>query len=244
MVSTVTDKVLAALAALAVFGCSGAPDRAPAASVSQVGDAGAAAHSSGDGDHGMPHSFGDAERWARVFDDPNRDSWQKPGEVIALMEIEPGMCIADIGAGTGYFLPHLSRAVGNEGRVLALDIEPELVTHMRKRSAKEGLAAVEARVVEPDDPGLDEGSVDRVIIVDTWHHLPDRTSYVRKLAAALAPAGSVFVVDFTLATERGPSAHHRVPPETAAAELEAAGLEASILEETLPDQYVVRGSKP
>src|SRR5690349_7340605 len=71
------------------------------------------------------HRFDDPARWSKVFDDPARDAWQKPGHVVTLMAIGPAMTIVDLGAGTGYFEPHLSRAVP-DGHVLALDIEPKL----------------------------------------------------------------------------------------------------------------------
>jgi len=193
------------------------------------------------GGHGMTHDFSDVDKWVAAFDDPKRAEWQKPEHVIALMEMAEGMVAADIGAGTGYFLPYLSEAVGPGGKVLGLDIEPNLVEHMKKRAAAEGLSNVEARVVRPDDPGLGAGSADRVIIVDTWHHLPDRVAYAKRIAAALTPAGRLYIVDFTLESERGPSKEHKLTPEAVIAELEAAGLTARVLDEDLPDQYVVEG---
>jgi cyclopropane fatty-acyl-phospholipid synthase-like methyltransferase len=191
------------------------------------------------GGHGMTHDFSDVDKWVKAFDDPKRAEWQKPEHVIALMEMAPGMTAADIGAGTGYFLPYLSRAVGPDGKVLGLDIEPNLVEHMKTRAAAEGLSNTDARVVAPDDPGLAAGSVDRVLIVDTWHHLPDRVAYAKKIAAALTPSGRLYIVDFTLESDRGPSKEHKLSPDAVIAELAAAGLTTRVLEEDLPDQYVV-----
>jgi len=191
----------------------------------------------------IDHRFDDAERWAKQFDDPTRDAWQKPEHVVLLLEIARGMVVADIGAGTGYFLPHLSPAVGPEGTVLALDIEPDMIRYMDERARREGLDNVEARRVEPGDPGLAAASVDRILIVDTWHHIAQREAYAAKLAAALAPGGRVAIVDFTQETRRGPAPAHRVRPEQVARELEAGGLVAHIAAEDLPDQYVVVGEK-
>ncbi|MCA9554990.1 MAG: methyltransferase domain-containing protein [Myxococcales bacterium] len=200
----------------------------------------------GHGDHGrhMEHAFDDPEAWAKRFDDPARDAWQKPEEVVALMALSPGQTAADIGAGTGYFLPHLSRAVGPEGKVLGLDIEPKLVAYMNARAAKEGLANVEAKQVAPDDPGLSPASVDRVLIVDTWHHIDRRGEYAQKIRAGLRPGGALFVVDFTLDSPHGPPAEFRLSAESVRDTLLAAGFEAEVLEETLPNQYVVRGRRP
>ena len=191
---------------------------------------------------GMQHRFDDAEHWSKVFDAPERDAWQKPTHVVELLEIEPGFTVVDIGAGTGYFMSYLSAAVGPEGSVLAVDIEPTLIAHMKQRAEGTGLTNVTAQLAEPNDPGLDPASADRILIVDTWHHIGDRRSYSMKLAEALKPGGSVYIVDFTLETERGPGKKHRVEPEVVMGELASAGLDIAELTEELPDQYVVKGT--
>lgn len=203
-------------------------------------------HHGGHGGHGDPlvHRFEKAEDWAKEFDGPERDAWQKPSEVVALLQITPGMTVADVGAGTGYFMPHLSRAVGPSGKVLSLDIEPDMVRYMRERAQREKLDNVEPRVVMTDDPQLAKGSVDRVLIVDTWHHIDGRRAYAAKLGEALKPGGMVVVVDFTQEAQHGPPKEHRLPPEKVAEELAAAGLTTEIAKESLPDQYVVLGKKP
>ena len=81
----------------------------------------------------LVHRFTDPARWTKEFDDPARDAWQKPADVVASMHIAPGMTVADVGAGTGYFEPYLSRAVGPGGVVLAVDIEPEMVRWLGDR---------------------------------------------------------------------------------------------------------------
>jgi predicted methyltransferase len=195
--------------------------------------------------HGGPlvHRFERAEDWAPDLDDPARDAWQKPADVIAAMKIEPGMTVVDLGAGTGYFLPHLARAVGPTGAVLALDVEPDMVRHMTERAAREKLANVRARRVPFDDPELAPGSVDRILVVDTWHHISDRGRYAAKLHAALRDSGMVVVVDFTQETRRGPPREHRIRPEQVVAELGAGGMAAEIAAEDLPDQYIVLGRR-
>jgi predicted methyltransferase len=190
---------------------------------------------------GPHHGFSDVARFVAIFDDPERDAWQRPAEVIALLELGPGMTVADVGAGTGYFEPHLAAAVGPRGQVLALDVEPNMVSHMRERFRDAGLANVEARRVAPGDPGLAPASVDRVLIVDTWHHVEDREHYAAKLREAVRPGGVVLVVDFTAESPHGPPARMRLPPEQVGAELSAGGFEVEVLDESLPWQYVVRG---
>ncbi|MDA8020898.1 MAG: DUF4440 domain-containing protein [Thermoanaerobaculia bacterium] len=194
---------------------------------------------------GFQHDFSDVERWAKIFDDSARVAWQKPEHVLDLLQIEPGMHVADLGAGTGFFLGYLSLAVGEHGRVQALDIADSLVDHMRQRAAGAGWSNVEARPVAPDDPAFEPGSMDRILIVDVWHHISNRIEYSAKLRRALSADGRVLVVDFTRDSPEGPPPQHRIPPEKVVAELEAAGLKAWIVEdEDLPRQYVVVASQP
>jgi SAM-dependent methyltransferase len=208
------------------------------------------AHGEGHGppgdDHGgvLVHRFQNAEQWSKEFDDPARDAWQRPADVVALLRITEGMTAVDLGAGTGYFLPHLARAVGPRGTVLALDVEADMVRYMRERAAREKLANVKPTQVSPQDPGLPAASVDRILIVDTWHHIPNREPYTAKLRTALKPCGTIAVVDFTLESKRGPPKKHRIPPDRVAAELTATGLTTEVAKEDLPDQYVVLGKAP
>ena len=191
--------------------------------------------------HGGHHAdFSDVPRFAKIFDDPERRTWQHPAEVVALLEPSPGMTIVDLGAGTGYFESLLAAAVAPGGRVLALDVEPAMVEYMNERFATAGLESVEARVVRGDDPELPPGSVDRILIVDTWHHLPDRERYAKRLRTALRPGGSILVVDFTPESPHGPPASMRLSEKRVADELLRAGFEVDVLEESLPWQYAIR----
>lgn len=202
----------------------------------------------GHGDHNSPgfqHDFSDVERWAKIFDDPERVDWQKPEHIIDLMKVEPGMHVADLGAGTGFFLGYLSVAVGEGGKVQALDVADSLVDHMRERAAEAGWDNVTSRLVATDDPAFEPGSMDRVLIVDVWHHISNRADYAERLLAGLSPTGQVVVVDFTLDSPEGPPKQHRMAPEQVVAELEAGGLKAWVVEdEDLPRQYVVVASRP
>lgn len=224
--------------------CSAGPDPATPAPGPPASAELAHGHAHGGHGHGPHgHLFESAEQWARDLDDPARDAWQRPAEVIAAMKIGEGMTVVDLGAGTGYFLPYLSRAVGPRGKVLALDIEPDMARYIRERAAREGLANVEAKVVPADDPSLPAGAADRVLIVDTWHHIDGRAAYAAKLRKALAPGGAVYVVDVTMEAKHGPPPQHRLRPEQVVDELKQGGLAAGVIEETLPEQYVVVGKR-
>ncbi|MFO0677022.1 MAG: class I SAM-dependent methyltransferase [Polyangiaceae bacterium] len=201
-------------------------------------------HGHGHGQGPLVHRFEHAERWAKEFDDPARDAWQKPKDVVDAMGITTGMTVADIGAGTGYFEPWLSRAVGDAGSVLALDVEADMVRYMNERVAREKLANVRPAVVALDDPKLPAGSVDRVLVVDTWHHIANREAYASKVKDGLQAGGKVFVVDFKLDAKHGPPPAHRLAPDQVIRELAAAGFVARLLPTPLPEQYIVVGERP
>ena len=189
------------------------------------------------------HRFDDPEKWARRWNDPARDVWQRPTEIVDLMRIRPGMTVVDLGTGTGYFVPHLAGAVGENGKVLALDVSDEMIEYIRtKNPAPVNLANVDARVVAPDNAGLPPAAVDRILIVNTWHHIQERVAYERRLAQGLSPDGMLIIVDYTSDAEPGPPTHLRLQAETVMAELKSSGLDARIVTESLPRQYVVAGS--
>jgi SAM-dependent methyltransferase len=225
----------------------GAPAGAPPASAHEQGVHQPGHHHPGGqaSKHGMHKDFSDVEGFAKAFDDPARDAWQRPAEVIELLRIEPGSVVADLGAGTGYFVAWLSRAVGEQGKVIALDVEQKMVDFLAKRAQQQGLGNVQPRLVPFDDPQLEPGSVSRVLIVNTWHHIDERSRYAAKLAPALAANGEIWVVDYTLDAADGPPARYRLSPEQVVKELQGGGLRAEIIQaEQLPKQYVVRASRP
>ena len=191
----------------------------------------------------MPHRFEHADEWAKQFDDPSRDAWQQPDKVIAAMALEPSMTVADVGAGTGYFTVRLARAVP-QGQVIATDIEPDMVRYLGERATREHLANVRTVLAGADDPHLEPASVDRILVVDVWHHLGDRARYAAGLAKALRPGGKLFVVDFTQEATHGPPKHHRLAPDAIVGDLRGAGLDASVDPTALPEQYIVVGVKP
>lgn len=222
----------------------GARAAEPAAAASPA----AAAPSHAHGGHGTQargphdatarHAFDDVEHWTRVFDDPARDAWQKPRELVAALGLAPGATVADLGAGTGYFLRSLSEAVGPGGTVLAADTEPALVAHLRGRAEKEGLGNVVPILASADNPRLPARSADVLLIVDTYHHIDDRVAYARGLAGALAPAGRVAIVDWQQRDlPVGPDAAHKLAREQVVAEMTAAGYALVAEPDVLPYQY-------
>ncbi len=187
--------------------------------------------------HNHKHSFDDAEKWARVFDDPARDAWQKPHEVIKALALAPDAQIADLGAGTGYFTVRLASMLPN-ARVYAVEIEPNLVRYVEARAKREGLRNVVAIEGAPDDPHLPE-KVDLFLVVDTYHHIDARAEYFRRLRNALRPGGRIAIVDFKLDSPYGPPHAARLAPEAVKAEMEAAGFAVAADHSFLPYQYFI-----
>lgn len=179
--------------------------------------------------------FSDAEAWSRVFDDPARDAWQKPDEVIAALRLPPDAVVADIGAGTGYFTVRLAKALPR-GRVIAADIEPDMVRHIEQRARQLGLGNVTAVLAAPDDPRLPEG-LDGVLVVNTYHHIGEREAYFRRLATRLSPAGTVAIIDHRRDSPTGPPVAMRLPPETIVAEMKRAGYVLAAEHGFLPRQH-------
>lgn len=197
----------------------------------------------GHDEHGAHHHrFEDPSKYAERWNDPARDAYQKPDELVAIMEISPGMTVADLGAGTGYMLPHLSRAVGEGGAVLALDGEDAMVAYLEENRSALG-ENVEVVKVPWDSPGVAPGSLDRLVTVNTWHHVGGREAYAAKVHEALKPGGRFVVVDFTMDAPMGAPMKMRLEESAVVAELEAGGFAASVAQETMPHHYVVVGVK-
>jgi len=190
------------------------------------------------------HSFGGAEHWARAFDDPARDEWQKPHEVIQALNLAPDAVVADIGSGTGYFSIRLAHFVP-KGRVFGVDIEPDMVKYLAERAKREGLANVTAVAGQPGDARL-PAKVDLVLMVDVFHHIADRGPYFRRLRNSLKSGGQVAIIDFKKNSPMGPPAGERIAPDEVKTELRAAGYAPVKELDFLPDQYflIFRVAKP
>lgn len=171
--------------------------------------------------HTHHHSFGDAAKWANVFDDPKRDAWQKPHEVIGALALKPDAVVADSGAGTGYFAARFAHMVP-KGRVYAIDTEPDMVRHLSERAKREGLANLAALKGEPADARIPVPA-DLIIMVDVFHHVDDRVRYFAKLRESLKAGGRVAIIDFRMNSPDGPPRAARIAPEQVKALLARAG---------------------
>jgi 2-polyprenyl-3-methyl-5-hydroxy-6-metoxy-1,4-benzoquinol methylase len=180
-----------------------------------------------------------------LLERPERDVYQKPGQVMAALAFRPGERVADIGAGSGYFSRRISGAVGPTGVVWAIDIAPEVLEYLEARARREGLTNIRIQRVSPDDPKLPPEGVDTILMVDTLHYVKgsDRGAYAKKLRAALAPGGRVVVIDFLPKPlqERpwGPPPEQKMSREEVDAAMAEAGLVPARAHDFLTEQFFV-----
>lgn len=137
----------------------------------------------------------DNAAYIKALEDPKRDAYQKPHEVMEALAIKEGEIVADIGAGSGYFTMRLAKHVGPKGRVYAVDVSPDMVRHLHARVRDAKLSNVSPILAPPDDPLLPE-PVDRFLIVDVWHHVEDQPKYLDHMKKLLKPGGQVIMIDF------------------------------------------------
>ena len=178
--------------------------------------------------HHPPRS---ADEYAKVLEDPSRDAWQKPHEVITALALRKDEAVADIGAGSGYFTRRLAR---HAGKVYAVDLDAKLLEKTRSSSP----ANVETVLASPDDPKLPPASVDTIFICDVLHHIESRPAYYVKLRQALKPGGRIVIIDFyKRKLPIGPPPAMKLTPEQVKAEFTVAGFALSKSHTFLPHQY-------
>lgn len=186
-------------------------------------------------DEHMPHRFEHAEEWAARFEDPSRDAWQQPDEVIKALGLPPSALVADIGSATGYFSVRFARALP-QGTVYGVDVESSMVDYLQKRAATEKLGNLKVVLAAFDDAKIPE-PVDCIIIVDTYHHIEERQAYFTKLAASLKPGGRLVIVDFKKGSKKGPPDTEKIDGAQVTSELVSAGYVLSSSWTFLPEQF-------
>jgi ubiquinone/menaquinone biosynthesis C-methylase UbiE len=186
----------------------------------------------------MHERHGDPAAYIASLDDPARDAWQKPDEVLKALALKPGEVVADIGSGSGYFTIRFARSVGDTGRVYAVDVSPEMVRHLNRRLRDGGIRNVWTVLADPDDPLLPDASVDRIVIVDTWHHIGDQPRYLGLLKRMLKPDGQIVHIDFQKRDlPVGPPESMKIAREDLVKQMEAAGFRLAAEHDFLPYQY-------
>jgi len=189
-------------------------------------------------DEEMHRLHRDSKAYIAMLEDPKRDAYQKPHEVIQALGLKHGEVIADIGSGSGYFALRFAHHVGDKGRVYAVDIDPEMVRHLNRRIRDAGLSNIQTLLAPPDDPLLRDRSIDRFVIVDTWHHIDDQTGYLALMKKMLKPGGQVVMIDFQKRElPVGPRLSMKIAREDLIRQLEQNGFRLAQEHTFLPYQY-------
>jgi cyclopropane fatty-acyl-phospholipid synthase-like methyltransferase len=190
---------------------------------------------------GYHREFKDAKRWVKVFDDPARDKWQMPSQVVEALHVQPKDIVADIGAGTGYFAFRIAKAQP-KSKIYAADVEKDMLTFLAEEAKRQDTKNVVPFEIKTSKPELPE-KVNLVLIVDTFHHIDDRVQYFKDLQSSLTPDGRLVIVDFTEKSPVGPPKDHRIDKSEVISELKESGYSLSNDKEFLPYQYYLEFRK-
>jgi ubiquinone/menaquinone biosynthesis C-methylase UbiE len=139
----------------------------------------------------------DVARWKLVFESPTREVFDKRFRIVQAARVQPGMVVADVGAGTGFFTMLFARAVGPAGKVYAVDISESFLAYIRRRAAEEyRVDNVETLLNDQEGTGLPPESVDLVFLCETYHHLEQPRAMLDSIASALRPDGELILIDY------------------------------------------------
>ena len=194
--------------------------------------------------HDKHRPFENAADYIAFLDRADRAAWQKPDAVVAALGLRGDEILADVGAGSGYFTFRFARALPR-GRVLAIDVDPEMVRHIHHTAMTDGLANVEAVLTKPDDPGV-PATAGVVFICDVLHHVPQPAAWLAKIFGAVRPGTRLAIVEFKEGDlPQGPPAAIKIAREKVIALADGAGFR--FVKEPagfLPYQHLLLFEKP
>ena len=151
-----------------------------------------------------------AEEWEKTLESPGRAANQKVDEVLSKLSLQPGMIVADIGAGSGLFSRPLAQAVAPSGKVYAVDIQQGLLDFIDKRDTEEHIRNIQTVLGEFDDPKIPAHDVDLAFINDVLHHIEHRAAYLKALGTYIKPSGRIAIIEMN---KDDPHTGHKNQPE-------------------------------
>lgn len=174
------------------------------------------------------------------LDRPEREDEERPAAVIDALGLRGGEVVADLGAGSGYFTFRIAPKVGNAGKVLAVEIQDEMLETIRRRATALRVTNVEEIKGTETDPKLPVNGVDIVLMVDVYHELAYPFEVMTKIRKALKPGGRVVFVEYRKEDPKVPIKEvHKMSLEQLEKEMKVVGLARSRTVETLPWQHIV-----
>ena len=194
----------------------------------------------GESEH-HPRRPDDIKQYLEYLDSPERDRYQKPAQVVEALLLKPGMSVADLGSGSGYFTRRFVEAVTETGKIYAVDVEPEMLSYVRESIVHMHIPySAEFILARPESPKLPFESVDLVFVCNAYHHLENRVAYFMGVKSALRTDGRIAIVDFyhdERSGDLGFPKHHLVARDTVLDEMARAGYRLLREHEFLPRQY-------
>lgn len=169
-----------------------------------------------------------------------RENEERPRAAIRLLSLKPGMAVADVGAGSGYYTELLARTVGPSGKVYATDIQPGMIALLRQRIARAKLTNVEPVLSTESDTRLPAASLDFILLVDVYHEFSNPQEMLRQLRAALKPGGRLVLLEFRKEDPDVPiRPEHKMSVAEVRAELEPEGFTFDKVLPDLPWQHIL-----
>jgi ubiquinone/menaquinone biosynthesis C-methylase UbiE len=179
------------------------------------------------------------------LDRAEREAEEQPTRALQIMQITPGMTVADLGAGSGYFTERLARLVGPTGRVFATDIQPGMIDLLKRRLSSEGIQNVTVILSDPSNPRLPDATIDLALMVDVYHELGNPQTVLGYIRTALKPDGRLVLVEYKGEDPTVPILPlHKMTVAQAKVEVEAEGFVLTTVNSSLPRQHVLIFTKP
>lgn len=190
-------------------------------------------------DHSHEHfheRFQSATHYTDELDSPERAEWQMPDRAIEALDIAPDAQVAELGAGTGYFMLRIAKKL-THGHIIGVDVEPEMTKRIDAYLSAHQITTASTQVITAGEYPNVELPIDRLFCVNVYHHLPNRSEYFSGYSNILAKDGTISVIDFKIDSEKGPPPEHRTSREDVLAEMTAAGYTLRAEHTFLPYQY-------
>jgi len=170
----------------------------------------------------------------------DRETTEQPEKVLDALKIAPGSTVADIGAGTGYFSLRLAKRVGPQGRVLATDIQPQMLAMLSENMRAAGVRNIEPILCTPTDAKLAEGQLDLALMVDVYHELASPAETLTQVRRALKPEGRLVLVEYRGEDPKVPiKPEHKMTLAQVRSEIEPMGFRLQEVFEFLVYQRVI-----
>src|SRR5581483_11909987 len=169
-----------------------------------------------------------------------RDGLEQPDQVLDTIGIPPGSTVADIGAGTGYYSLRLAKRVGPHGRVLATDIQPEMLSLLQANMKKAGLTNIETILTTPTDAKLPVGQLDLALLVDVYHELANPEETMTQVRQAVKTDGRLVLIEYRGEDPTVPiKPEHKLVLARVRAEIEPMGFRLQRVFDFLPRQHLI-----